>query len=123
MYNGSHVNPSNVMLQLGEIYVEDDFISTEERLGLIEIVEKGLPYPDSTGDKGPLGAVMSGTTEGMLSKLSSDQKVLIARIRERVVNRANDLKGLDTSMYDTMTGVRAHATAFIRYIQTGKHDI
>jgi len=123
MYNGSSVNPGKVILRLGEVYVEDDFISREERLGLIEIVEKGLPWQESTGEKGPLGAVIAVPMSDIGPQLSKEQRNLVARIRERVVNRANDLKGLDTPVYNIFRGVRAHTTSFIRYIGSGKHNI
>jgi len=123
MYNGSSFNPSKVMLRLGEVYVEDNFISKEERQGLIDIVDMGLPHIDVSGDKGPLGAVMAGPLSDIGKTLTAEQKILVARIRERVVNRANDLKGLDTSMYNTYKGVRAHTTTFIRYVEDGEHGI
>jgi len=123
MYNGSSFNPSKVMLRLGEVYVEDDFISKEERQGLIDIVDMGLPHADYTGDKGPVGAVMAGPLWDIGKTLTTEQRTLVARIRERVVNRANDLKGLDTSMYNTYKGVRAQTTTFIRYVKDGEHGI
>jgi len=123
MYNGSSFNPSKVMLRLGEVYVEDDFISKEERQGVIDIMEMGLPYTDPTGSKGPEGAVLAGLVSDIGKTLTTEQKILVARIRERIVNRANDFKGLDTSMYNTYRGVRAQTTSFIRYFEDGKHDI
>jgi len=123
MYNGSSFNPSKVMLRLGEVYVEDDFISKEERLGLIDIIDMGLPYGDKSGDKGPLGAVKSGPTLDISHRLNTEQRILIAHIRERVINRANDLKGLDTSMYNTFKGVRAHTTSLMRYVESGRHTV
>jgi len=123
MYNGSISDPSSIILRLGEVYVEDNFISEEERRVLIEIVERGLPYNDKSGDKGPKGAVKAGPLTTLGSQLSKEERVVVARVRMRVINRANDLKGLDTSMWNKTQGVRSHATAFIRYVESGKHDI
>lgn len=123
MYNGSIFDPSDVILSLGEVYVEDNFISEEERRMLITIPERGLPYTDKSGNKGPKGTVHAGSLTTIGSQLSKEQRVVVARIRNRIINRANDLKGLDTSMWTNRQSIRAHATAFIRYIEHGKHEV
>jgi len=123
LYNGSSINPRVLTLHLGEVYVEDDFLSEKELSGLISIIDWGLFDADTSSEKGPKGTAYYGTLLSMSSHFSAEERLLIAHIRERVVNRANDLKGLDTPNYSYLRGVRAHATAMLRYEKDGKHNV
>jgi len=123
LYNGSSVDPRPLTVQRGEVYVEDDFVSKSERLSLMAISERGVLEETESLQRGPKGAVLSGKLLSMAAHLTSEEKNLIARIRERVVNRANDFRALDTPMYSYVNGVRAHATAILRYRKEGRHNV
>lgn len=123
LYNGSSINPRVLTLHLGEVYVEDDFLSESELSGLISIIDWGLFDAETSSEKGPKGAAYYGTLLSMSSHFSAEERLLIAHIRERVVNRANDFKGLDTPDYSYLRGVRAHSTAMLRYGKDGRHNV
>jgi len=123
VYNGSSVNPRIVTLRLGEVYVEDEFLSESELGNLIAIFDRGLLASDTSLDKGSKGTVFHSTLLSISSHLSAEERLLIAHVRERVVNRANDFRGLDTPMYSYLRGVRAHATSMLRYKKSGRHNV
>jgi len=123
LYNGSSVNPRIVTLRLGEVYVEDKFLSESELGNLIAIFDRGLLASDTSLEKGSKGTVFHSTLLSISSHLSAEERLLIAHVRERVVNRANDFRGLDTPMYSYLRGVRAHATSMLRYKKSGRHNV
>jgi len=123
LHNGSSVNPRALTLRLGEVYVEDDFISKSELAGLIAIIDRDLLALDISLEKGPKGSVYHSTLLSLSSHLSTEERLLIAHIRERVVNRANDFRTVETAMYSYLRGVRAHATAMLRYTKSGRHNV
>jgi len=123
LYNGSTVDPRGLTLHLGEVYVEDGFISESERSGLMAIIDRGLLEEDGSVEKGPVGSVLAGKILSIGSQLTKEEQLLIARLRERVVNRANDFRGVNTPMYSYTRGVRAHATSILRYKENGRHNV
>jgi len=123
LYNGSIVNPRILTLRLGEVYVEDEFLSESELGNLIAIFDRGLLASGTSLEEGTKGTVFHSTLLSISSHLTAEERLLIAHIRERVVNRANDLRGLDAPMYSYLRGVRAHSTSLLRYKKSGRHNV
>jgi len=123
LYNGSSTDPRWLTLHLGEVYAEDEFLSENELSSFMAIIDRGLLEEDGSKEKGPAGAVLVGKLLSIASELTKDEQLLIAHIRERVVNRANDLRGLDSPMYSYVRGVRAHGTSILRYKKGGRHNV